>query len=43
MEGLTILLVDDVATTGSTLMDCPAALKNAGAASVWGLVLARDS
>ncbi len=43
VEGLSILLVDDVATTGSTLMACAAALKEAGAASVWGLVLARDN
>jgi ComF family protein len=43
VEGLSILLVDDVATTGSTLFACGGALKEAGAASVWGLVLARDS
>ena len=35
-----IILVDDVVTTGSTLDTCAAALKQAGAASVWCLTLA---
>ena len=35
-----IILVDDVATTGSTLESCATALKQAGAASVWCLTLA---
>ena len=37
-----VILVDDVATTGSTLSACAASLKAAGADSVWGLVLARE-
>ena len=40
--GQAVILVDDVATTGSTLSACASALKAAGAASVWGLVLARE-
>ena len=37
-----VLLIDDVATSGATLNACAAALKAAGATSVWGLVLARE-
>lgn len=36
-----VLLIDDVCTTGSTLDSCAAALKSAGAVSVWGLTLAK--
>ena len=37
-----VLLIDDVSTSGATLDACAAALKAAGAASVWGLVMARE-
>ncbi len=36
-----VLLLDDVASTGSTLQAAAAALKAAGAQQVWGLVVAR--
>ena len=42
LRGKQVLLVDDVATSGATLDACAAALKAAGATSVWGLVLARE-
>ena len=40
LDGSAVILVDDVATTGSTMDVCAEALKGAGAESVWGLVLA---
>ncbi len=43
MRGKTVLLVDDVATTGSTLDDCARALKAAGAREVIGFVFAKGT
>ncbi len=42
MEGRRVMLIDDVSTSAATLDSCAAALKSAGAMSVWGLVLARE-
>ncbi|MBA7653316.1 hypothetical protein ES703_61164 [subsurface metagenome] len=42
LRGKQVLLVDDVSTSGATLDACAAALKTAGASSVWGLALARE-
>lgn len=42
VAGKRVLVVDDVATTCSTLDSCARALKTAGAARVIGLVLARE-
>jgi len=36
-----VLLIDDVATTCSTLNECAKVLKKAGVKSVWGLTLAQ--
>jgi len=41
VDNLSILLVDDVVTTGATLDACSRALKRAGAASVLGLTVGR--
>ena len=37
-----ILLVDDIATTGSTLFECAKVLKKSGAKEVFGIVIARQ-
>jgi len=41
IKGKKILLVDDVATTGSTINECAKVLKKAGAEEVIGVVIAR--
>ena len=41
--GLSVLLIDDVATTGSTLSECAKVLKASGAVKVYALTLARDA
>ncbi len=42
VAGKTALVVDDVMTTGSTLSECAAELKRAGAARVWCVSLVRS-
>jgi ComF family protein len=41
VQGLRMLLVDDVLTTGSTLSECASVLKNSGARSVHAVTAAR--
>lgn len=38
----TVLLVDDIMTTGSTLSECAATVKRAGAERVWAITLAHS-
>ena len=42
VQNKTILLIDDVATTGSTIFECAKALKAAGAREVYAAVIARQ-
>lgn len=37
-----VFLVDDILTTGSTLLEAAKVLKKAGAKKIWGLTLSRD-
>ena len=43
IKGKSVILVDDVATTGNTLNECARILKKAGAEKVLGLTLARTA
>jgi ComF family protein len=40
IAGKTVLLIDDVATTGATLNECAKVLKSSGAKDIWGVVVA---
>lgn len=42
MKGKSVILIDDVCTSGATLNACAATLKTHGAGAVWGLTLARE-
>ncbi|MFC1913767.1 ComF family protein [Chloroflexota bacterium] len=42
LQNRQVLLIDDVATSGSTLDSCATALKATDASSVWGLSMARE-
>lgn len=42
LQNKSILLVDDICTTGSTLFECAKVLKKSGAKEVFGIVIARQ-
>lgn len=42
IRGKTIILIDDLATTCSTLRECARVLKRSGATAVWGVTLAKE-
>jgi len=42
LTGRSVILIDDVSTSGATLDACAGVLKEAGVLSVWGLTLARE-
>jgi competence protein ComFC len=42
IKGSRLMLIDDVCTSATTMDACARALKESGAAAVWGLVLARE-
>ena len=41
VKGRTVIVVDDVMTTGSTVSECARVLKKAGAEKVWAATVAR--
>ena len=41
LQGKSVVLIDDVETTGSTLKECAKVLKKAGVSKIYALTLAR--